>query len=46
MTRREHDAYVVDLKKVYENRLNEPQLKNTSFQAELQKEQNTNATIT
>ena len=37
-TRKEHDAYVVDLKKVSENSLNELQLKNTSLQAELHNE--------
>ena len=34
-TKREHNAYVVDLKRASENRLNELQLKNTSLQAEL-----------
>ena len=45
-TKREHNAYVVDLKRASENRLNELQLKNTSLQAELQNEQTTNTTIT
>ena len=31
-TRREHDAYVANIKRVSENRLNELQLKNTSLQ--------------
>ena len=46
ITRREHNAYLADLKRASENRLNELQLKNTSLQTELHNEQATNTTIT
>ena len=45
-TRREHNTYVVDIKRASKDRFNELQPKNNSLQDELHNERAVNATIT